>query len=163
MGTTTDTAGHSRAMASTSAGLSDCSVPMPCFTPPTLAAQGKTISLYAPMLAIVFSTWAFEPWPISVMAITAATPMITPRAVRTDRSLFLPRLPRDVRNVGSHVPDAEDRDRGVELGFSLFRNRFVTKDRRINTFRIVAFRSAKAPFFRGAKGDTYFRAGPKAG
>ena len=36
-----------------------------------------------------------------------------------------------------------------------------TKDRRVNICRIVAFRSAKAAFFRGAKGDTYFCAGPK--
>ena len=37
------------------------------------------------------------------------------------------------------------------------------KDRRVNICRIVAFRSAKAAFFRGAKGDTYFCAGPKRG
>ena len=36
-----------------------------------------------------------------------------------------------------------------------------SKDRRVNICRIVAFRSAKAAFFRGAKGDTYFCAGPK--
>jgi hypothetical protein len=30
----------------------------------------------------------------------------------------------------------------------------VIKDRRINDCRIVAFRSAKAAYFRGAKGDT---------
>ena len=35
------------------------------------------------------------------------------------------------------------------------------KDRRINICRIVAFRSAKERGFRGAKGDTCFRAGPK--
>jgi autotransporter-associated beta strand protein len=34
------------------------------------------------------------------------------------------------------------------------------KDRRINSCRTVAFRSAKVAFFRGAKGDTCFRAGP---
>ena len=37
----------------------------------------------------------------------------------------------------------------------------LAKDRRINICRIVAFRSAKAAFFRGAKGDTCFCAGPK--
>ena len=36
----------------------------------------------------------------------------------------------------------------------------AAKDRRVNICRIVAFRSAKAAFFRGAKGDTYFCAGP---
>jgi hypothetical protein len=35
-----------------------------------------------------------------------------------------------------------------------------SKDRQINNCRIVAFRSAKVPLFRGAKGDTCFRAGP---
>ncbi len=35
------------------------------------------------------------------------------------------------------------------------------KDRQVDNCRIVAFRSAKAAFFRGAKGDTCFRAGPK--
>ena len=34
------------------------------------------------------------------------------------------------------------------------------QDRRINNCRVVAFRSAKAAFFRGAKDDTCFRAGP---
>ncbi len=37
------------------------------------------------------------------------------------------------------------------------------KDRRINICRIVAFRSAKAAFFRGAKDDTCFFAGAKHG
>ena len=37
----------------------------------------------------------------------------------------------------------------------------LAKDRRVNICRIVAFRSAKAAFFRGAKGDTYFCVGPK--
>ena len=36
----------------------------------------------------------------------------------------------------------------------------ATKDRRVNICRIVAFRSAKAAFFRRAKGDTYFCVGP---
>src|SRR4051794_26486665 len=41
--------------------------------------------LLAPMLSMVFCTAALEPWPISVMAITAATPMTMPRAVSAER------------------------------------------------------------------------------
>jgi tetratricopeptide (TPR) repeat protein len=37
----------------------------------------------------------------------------------------------------------------------------VGKERQINICRIVAFRSAKAAFFRGAKGDNHFCLGPK--
>ena len=52
------------------------------------------------MLAIAFSIAAFDPSPISVMAMTAPTPMITPRAVSADRILFRRRLPKAVRSVG---------------------------------------------------------------
>jgi hypothetical protein len=38
----------------------------------------------------------------------------------------------------------------------------IAKDRRINICRIVALRSAKAAFFRGAKGDIYCYAGPNS-
>ena len=44
-----------------------------------------TRRLLAPMLAIVFCTAWVEPWPISVMAITAATPMTMPSVVRAER------------------------------------------------------------------------------
>ena len=68
-------------------------------------------SLWAPMLAILFSIAAFEPWPISVMAMTAATPIITPRAVRVDRSLLRRKLPKAVRSVGGRNDPAADFDR----------------------------------------------------
>jgi hypothetical protein len=43
---------------------------------------------FCPRLAICASTCAFAPLPIPTIAMTALTPMIMPRAVRTDRSLF---------------------------------------------------------------------------
>ena len=72
----------------------------PKLTPPLIAAPGKTRTLLTPMLAIDFWTAAFEPSPISVMAITAPTPMITPRAVSAERILFRRKAPRAVRHVG---------------------------------------------------------------
>ena len=46
------------------------------------------MTVLAPMLAIVAWMAAFEPSPISIMAITALTPMITPSAVKAERNLF---------------------------------------------------------------------------
>ena len=59
------------------------------------------------MLAMVFWMAIFEPSPISVMAMTAPTPMITPRAVRADRILLRRSAPKAVRNVGGSNADAE--------------------------------------------------------
>ena len=75
-------------------------LPVPKLTPPLAAAPGRTRRLSAPMLAIVFWIMVLEPLPISVMAMTAATPMMTPRAVRADRILFRCSAPRAVRIVG---------------------------------------------------------------
>src|SRR5262245_37645965 len=44
--------------------------------------------LLAPMLAMVCLTAVEDPWPISIMAITAATPMMIPRVVRAERRTF---------------------------------------------------------------------------
>ena len=51
------------------------------------------------MLAMPFCKVAFEPWPISVMAMTAATAMMTPRADSPDRILFRRSAPSAVRQV----------------------------------------------------------------
>src|SRR5208283_1564573 len=75
-------------------------LPAPKLTPPLVAAPGMTRMLLAPMLAIDFCTAAFEPSLSSDMAITAATPMITPRAVSAERILFRRSAPRAVRQVG---------------------------------------------------------------
>ncbi len=54
------------------------------------------------MLAMVFCKAALEPWPISIMAMTAPTAMITPKADRAERILLRRRAPSAVRNVGGH-------------------------------------------------------------
>ena len=47
-------------------------LPAPKLMPPLEAAPDWTISVLAPMLAMLFCMAAFEPWPISIMAMTAA-------------------------------------------------------------------------------------------
>ena len=79
------TAGQSRAMASASCGVSVMTLPLPKVTPPLDAVPGMTSKLLAPMLAMVFCTAMAEPWPISVMAMTADTPMTMPSVVSDER------------------------------------------------------------------------------
>ena len=76
---------------------------MPKLTPPLAAAPDCTMIVLAPMLAMVASRAAFEPCPISIMAITAPTPMITPRVVKAERSLLRRRAPKAVRSVGERA------------------------------------------------------------
>ena len=79
------TAGHSRLTASQSSGVMVMTLPDPKLTPPLEAVPGKIIMLSAPMLATVFWMALLEPWPISIIAITAPTPMTMPRVVSTAR------------------------------------------------------------------------------
>lgn len=51
------------------------------------------------MLAIDFCNATLEPWPISIMAITVPTPMITPKAVKADRILLRRSAFKAVRKV----------------------------------------------------------------
>ncbi len=74
-------------------------LPAPMFTPLVVVAPGKIISMFAPMLAIFCCKIAFDPWPISVMAMTAATAMMTPRAERVDRILLRRSATSAVRHV----------------------------------------------------------------
>ncbi len=60
-------------------------VPAPKFTPPLEAAPGKINRLFAPMLEMVFWMAADEPLPISIIAMTAAMPMMIPSVVRIAR------------------------------------------------------------------------------
>ena len=53
-----------------------------------LVEPAKIIIVLAPMLAMLFCSVAFEPCPISVMAMTAATAMMTPRAESPARILL---------------------------------------------------------------------------
>ena len=72
-------------MASASRGVNVMTLLLPKLTPPVDAAPGITSRLFAPMLAMVFCTARLLPWPISVMAITAATPMTMPSVVNAER------------------------------------------------------------------------------
>ncbi|OPZ98664.1 MAG: hypothetical protein BWY71_01201 [Planctomycetes bacterium ADurb.Bin412] len=58
----------------------DC--PGPCRLP------GITKSIFVPILAICSVTWAVVPLPIVTSVITAATPIIMPRIVNTERITF---------------------------------------------------------------------------
>ena len=60
-------------------------LPAPKVTPPLDAVPGRTSRLLAPVLAIVFAIAAEEPFPISIIAITAAIPITMPRIVRAER------------------------------------------------------------------------------
>jgi hypothetical protein len=72
-------------MASASSGVSVMTLPLPKLTPPLDAVPGWTRRLLAPMLLMVCWTAVEEPWPMFSMAMTAATPMMMPRAVSDDR------------------------------------------------------------------------------
>ena len=72
-------------MASQSSGVRVMTLPPPKLMPPLAAAPGMTMRLLAPMLAMVFWMTAEAPLPISIMAMTAATPMMMPSVVRPAR------------------------------------------------------------------------------
>src|SRR3954451_23021431 len=93
------TAGHSRLMASASWAVRVRLEPMPKLMPPLAAVPGKTSRLLAPMLAMVFWIALEDPWAISIMAMTAAMPMMMPRVVRAARVLLRVRAMRLVRAV----------------------------------------------------------------
>ena len=79
------TAGLSRRIASPSSGVSVVTEPEPKLTPPLAAVPGKISRTLAPMVAMVFWMAAEEPAPISIMAMTAPTPMTIPRVVSRAR------------------------------------------------------------------------------
>ena len=80
-----------------SSGVSVMMLPAPKLTPPLAAVPGMTSRLLAPMLAMVFWMAADEPLPISIMAMTAATPMMMPSVVSAARMM----LRRRARNAVS--------------------------------------------------------------
>jgi hypothetical protein len=110
------------------------------------------------MLAMLFCKAAFEPWPISIIAITAPTPMITPRAVKTDRMVLRCRAPSAVRSVGGKSADAAQWDGfgGASPkplpggGGSLFGDGRVSGSARVRTTISSPSRGAAASGARGA-------------
>ena len=63
-------------------------LPAPKLMPPLAAWPGRTSSVLAPMLSIVFWMAVEEPWPISTMVITAAMPMTMPSVVSAARMML---------------------------------------------------------------------------
>src|SRR5262245_42390608 len=97
----------------------DC--PVKIRAPDCVATPGNTIRKLEPSEEICAWMAACEPWPTPIIAITQATPMMMPSAVRIDRSLlreiaFMPTL-RIVRNLSMALPlrlhDAPAFDRPV--------------------------------------------------
>ena len=75
-------------MARRSSQVSVGSDPAPALAPPDVFAPDDTISTLVPIDANACSTRARAPSPIATIAITAATPMMMPSAVSSDRSLL---------------------------------------------------------------------------
>ena len=67
---------------------------VPSFTPPVLVEPEKIITVLAPMLAMPFCRVAFDPSPISVMAMTAATAMIDAQGRQARSHLVSPQRPQ---------------------------------------------------------------------
>src|SRR5262249_17878790 len=89
-------------MASASWGVRVTTLPLPKETPPLEPVPGMTSRLLAPILAIVCFTAVEEPLPISIMVMTAPTPMMMPRVVNTDR-MTLRRKARTAMRIVRYV------------------------------------------------------------
>ncbi len=94
-GATQRTPGTSARIAFRSSQVSVGSEPAPTLTPPAVFAPDDTISTLVPIAVNACSTRALAPSPIATIAITAATPMMMPSAVRNERS----RLRRSARSA----------------------------------------------------------------
>ena len=98
-GATALTPGHSRRTASASWGVRVMTLPLPKLMPALDAVPGWTSRLLAPMLAMVCWMAVEDPLPISIMAMTAATPMMMPRVVNTERMTLRRRACTAIRSV----------------------------------------------------------------
>jgi hypothetical protein len=87
-------------MASASMGVTVDRPPVPELTPPTTICAGSIWMTLAPRLAMVCSMEWEEPRPISIIAMTAAMPMMMPKQVSTERMMFR----RNARNAIRNVP-----------------------------------------------------------
>ena len=87
-GATNFTSATSALMARRSSQVSVGSVPAPALAPPAVLAPDETMRTLVPIEAKACSTRARAPSPIATMAMTAATPMMIPSAVRNERSLL---------------------------------------------------------------------------
>ena len=87
-GATKRTSGTSARMARRSSQVSVGNDPAPALAPPDVFAPDDTISTLVPIAENACSTRARAPSPIATIAITAATPMMMPSVVSSDRSLL---------------------------------------------------------------------------
>jgi hypothetical protein len=78
-------------MASTSSHVIVLALPATDLTPPLLCAPGWIMIRFDPIDWICSEMEAWEPCPIATMAITDPTPMIIPKTVRPDLTLFVER------------------------------------------------------------------------
>jgi len=83
------TAGHSAAIARASSSVSVNACPLPSRIPDVVMLPGTSMIRLLPRLAICCWMRAVAPAPTATVAITAATPMITPNIVSADRTLFV--------------------------------------------------------------------------
>jgi hypothetical protein len=75
-------------IASASSSVSVLPVPAPPAIPPARAAPGEIVSTFVPNPDNEAVTVVCEPCPSPTMAMTAATPIMIPSAVRAARALF---------------------------------------------------------------------------
>ncbi len=80
--------GTSRRIASASSIFKVPAPPQPVRIPLEVVLPEKIRITFCPRLAIWASTCAFAPLPMPTIAMTAATPMMMPSAVSTERILF---------------------------------------------------------------------------
>src|SRR4051812_5088528 len=93
------TPGTSRRMACASASVSVVVLPVPDRAPPCTNDPDMIMIRFVPAELICDSTDARAPFPIDTMLMTAATPMIIPRAVSAVRSLLRASAVRATRSV----------------------------------------------------------------
>ena len=60
-----------------------------CLTPPRISAPGRIMMTLVPIWLIFRRTLSLEPWPMAIMMMTAATPMMMPSMERKERNLLL--------------------------------------------------------------------------
>ena len=96
-------------MARRSSQVSVGSDPAPALAPPDVFAPDDTISTLVPIDANACSTRARAPSPIATIAITAATPMMMPSAVSSDRSLLRSSARSATRMTSARPHDAPAR------------------------------------------------------
>ena len=137
-GAASRTAESSVWMAFRSSQLSVGCEPKPPMAPPPPEEPFRTMSMLEPMAAKVASTRALAPSPMATMAITAATPMTTPRPVRKERILLRASARRATRSVMSQFTGGPPSLRGAApAAFCACRWSERTRPSRITTTRVA--------------------------